>query len=225
MIGTAATIAYGDRLAWIGMVIVAEAYRGQGIGGLLLKGACDLLDRRKVACIKLDATPAGEPLYARHGFVRERALERWELNGPAAVANRGEAEPISDAVIGLDSVLFGADRQALAASLKRDWPEAAIEVREAGEVRGYALGRRGSRADHMGPWMARDEHAAARLLDAFLDRSARGRVFIDCVVDHPFARRLLAARGFRCSARCRIRAASARRWTTATCSRFSARVG
>ena len=71
-----------------------------------------------------------------------------------------------------------------------------MEIWEAGELRGYGLGRRGRIADHLGPWMARDEGTATRLLEAFLSRSTRPRVFVDVFADHPFAPRLLAARGF-----------------------------
>src|SRR5436305_121023 len=80
VVGTAATMVYGRRLAWIGMVIVEQGCRRQGIGRRLLKAACNLVDDAGIACAKLDATPAGEPLYEQMGFVRERRLERWVLN-------------------------------------------------------------------------------------------------------------------------------------------------
>ena len=65
------------------------------------------------------------------------------------------------------------------------------------EVTGYAFGRRGTRADHLGPWMARDEQTADSLLTSFLERSDRPLVFVDCVPATPWARRLAEARGFR----------------------------
>jgi GNAT superfamily N-acetyltransferase len=200
LIGTAATIAYGGRLAWIGMVIVDREYRERGIGRRLLQAACDAVDRGGIPCAKLDATPAGEPLYATHGFVREQRLERWELTRPAESGARSGSvamSTISDETIQLDATLFGADRRALIRSLRDESPDLAMELRDASRVRGYALGRRGLRADHLGPWMARDEGTAAHILDAFLARSSRPRVFVDCLVEHPYARRILDARGFR----------------------------
>ena len=198
VVGTSATIAYEGRLAWVGMVIVDAAHRGKGLGRQLLERACDAMDAANIPCVKLDATPAGEPLYAKYGFVRERSLERWELSREPSKAPRLQAStaPLSGEAFALDRSLFGADRRFLLDSLKTDWPEAAIEVRAGREVLGYSLGRRGYRADHMGPWIARDEHTAAQLLDAFLARSKRPRVFVDCFVDHQFAVALLEARGF-----------------------------
>jgi len=37
IIGTSATISYEGRFSWIGMLIVDEQYRGQGIGTALLR--------------------------------------------------------------------------------------------------------------------------------------------------------------------------------------------
>lgn len=198
--GTSATVVYGGRLAWIGMVIVDRDYRKRGIGRRLLEAACDAVDRLDVPCAKLDATPAGQPLYERHGFVVERRLERWELTRPAerCAGGGGEAAAaIGDEAVQLDAALFGADRRDLIRSLRDEAPDLAMEWGGPGGVQGYALGRRGLRADHLGPWMARDAGTAERLLGAFLARSSRPRVFVDCVVEHPCARRILEARGFR----------------------------
>jgi hypothetical protein len=66
-------------------------------------------------------------------------------------------------------------------------------------VTGYTFGRRGSRADHLGPWVAHDEDVAATLLEEFLRRSERELVFIDCVRGNPWAVPLAKARGFELS--------------------------
>ena len=76
--GTATTICYGTDLAWIGMVLVHPDYRGRGIGTALLQHCIDFLRQRQVRCIKLDATPQGQPLYTSLGFCMEWPLSRWE---------------------------------------------------------------------------------------------------------------------------------------------------
>ena len=63
-------------------------------------------------------------------------------------------------------------------------------------MEGYTFGRRGSLADHLGPWMARTEDVAATLLDEFLRRSGRELVFVDCMLENPWALPLVKARGF-----------------------------
>jgi GNAT superfamily N-acetyltransferase len=201
LVGTSATIVYGADVAWIGMVIVDHDHRRQGIGRELLRLACDSVDERGIRCAKLDATPLGEPLYEKDGFVRERHLERWELTrefAPEHTVGAGIG-PLSDDAIELDSRLFGADRRFLLSSLRAEAPDLGMEIRGAVAVRGYALGRRGLRADHLGPWMARDAEIAEQLLDAFLARSSSTRIFTDVIVDHPFARRIVESRGFQFS--------------------------
>src|SRR6266403_3003964 len=77
--GTAATISFENRFAWVGMVLVDPAYRGRSIGTKLLEQTIEYLDARRIPCIKLDATPQGKPLYEKLGFVPEYEIERWTL--------------------------------------------------------------------------------------------------------------------------------------------------
>ncbi len=79
VVGTAATISYEGRFAWIGMVLVDPARRGQGIGTKLLEKAIEYLDGCGIPSMKLDATPQGKPLYEKLGFVTEYEIERWQL--------------------------------------------------------------------------------------------------------------------------------------------------
>src|SRR5690349_11477495 len=50
VVGTVTTIVYNPRLAWIGMMLVDEHHRRQGIGRQLLHRALDHLDSRGVTC-------------------------------------------------------------------------------------------------------------------------------------------------------------------------------
>ena len=68
VIGTVATLPYGP-FAWISMVLVDPAARRKGIGTLLLDRGLALVPEQVVA--RLDATPAGEALYRKLGFVAE----------------------------------------------------------------------------------------------------------------------------------------------------------
>jgi hypothetical protein len=92
--------------------------------------------------------------------------------------------------------VFGADRGLLLESLAREAPEFVLAVRTGSALTAYALGRKGSRADHLGPWAASDPDAAATILDAFLNRSGRETVFVDVLKDNSWARELTAQRGF-----------------------------
>ena len=198
-VGTATTILYARRFAWIGMVLVDPGYRGQGIGTALLERAIQHVDSRHVVAARLDATPQGKPLYQKLGFVAEYAIERWMLERLSGNRARGEISRDIDDVFPLDREVFGADRSALLRSLAAAAPEFALVAKRAGGVVGYAFGRHGSLGDHLGPWVARDEAVAADVLDEFLRRSARGVVFVDCVQRSPWGVPLVQARGFRVS--------------------------
>jgi len=237
VVGTATTIVYEGRFAWIGMVLVDPAFRGRGIGTRLLEKAIEYLDGRGVPTLKLDATPQGKPIYEKLGFVSEYEIERWAFEPPAEgddlstpaqpspvspstrgekvhgfalsqrerAAREGRVRGQSSAILGrsslddvleLDHEIFGADRGDLLRSLAAAAPEFALSIREREELAGYAFGRRGSRADHLGPWAAKSESAARALLIEFLRRTSRERLFVDCMKSNPWASAQLLAEGF-----------------------------
>ncbi len=74
IIGTATAINYNDEIAWIGMVLVDSEYRGKGISKMLLSGLFEKLKSCK--SVKLDATPAGQPVYKKYGFKDEYLIHR-----------------------------------------------------------------------------------------------------------------------------------------------------
>lgn len=196
IVGTATTIIYENRFAWISMVLVDPDYRGQGIGTRLLERAVEHLDGTGIPAMKLDATPQGKPIYQKLRFVEEYEIERWMLRREAKSVTQIGPAPHIDGVLQFDRRVFGADRGTLLASLAEAAPDLTLVEQQQGEVTGYAFGRHGSRADHLGPWMAADSASAQRLLDDFLTRSGRDFVFVDVVCSNAWAPRLVKARGF-----------------------------
>jgi len=202
--GTAATIVYGGRFAWVGMVLVDPEYRGQGIGTTLLNKCIEYLDSIRVPCIKLDATPLGKPIYEKLGFTSEYELERWTLKRRKDdLPDRRQMDPdesmpapLLERVLQADREAFGADRSAILRAVDRARPHFTDSVWNMGRMEGYAFGRRGSFADHLGPWIAMDEGTGQRILDRFLAQSSRGIVLTDCSKANPFIRRIVQARGF-----------------------------
>ena len=202
--GTATTISFENRLAWIGMVLVDPEYRGQGIGTRLLARAIEYLDDLQITAIKLDATPQGQPLYEKLQFVAEYEIERWMLrrSAPEMAKRSGldSREPLSqgllESIFKADKESFGADRSFLLESLHRDAPEFTLEMWNTDAIEGYAFGRRGSFADHLGPWMARNATTACSLLETFLARSAREVVVVDSLKSNGVAGELLRSSGF-----------------------------
>src|ERR1041385_7999133 len=203
VVGTAATIPYESRFAWIGMVLVDPEYWKQGIGTALLKKAIEHLDSSGIPTMKLDATPQGKPIYAKLGFVEEYEIERWILKrepgatSPATASTYAAlSEMEREQIFRADKEFFGADRRFLLRALCDESPEFATAVWQDGLPQGYAFGRRGLFADHLGPWMARNREAAEKILRGFLAKSSRETLIVDYMKSNSASVDLLGACGF-----------------------------
>jgi GNAT superfamily N-acetyltransferase len=179
VLGTAAYMRY-DALAWIAMMLVDPAERRTGLGAHLLAEALAAL--ADATCVGLDATPAGEPLYRRFGFVEDYSLartmatvDRARFPDPAGPARRMLQSDLS-AVCRRDREVFGADRGRLLAAWFERAPECAWMVDDASGVKGYAFGRPGYRYYQLGPVVATDAAIARDMATRCLSPLS-GRVF------------------------------------------------
>ena len=101
LVGTVTTTCYQRELAWIGMMLVDANARRQGIGTQLMQRAIDGLHSQEMRTIKLDATPAGRPLYQRLGFQVEHDFQRWmrpalDRGAPSDSSEAGVGESLID---------------------------------------------------------------------------------------------------------------------------------
>ncbi len=188
VVGTAATICYENRFAWIGMVLVDPESRNLGIGTQLLRKTIEYLDRIRISTIKLDATPLGKPIYLKLGFVPEYEIERWVLKRQPGAASpewdKSRAISANAALADIcrcDREFFGADRGFILRSLHEAAPELTNAIWKDGVLKGYAYARKGLFADHFGPCVANDDETSAQLLRSFLQRSHRENVITDCL--------------------------------------------
>lgn len=193
-VGTVTTCIFGS-IAWIAMVLVHVAVRGQGIGQTLLDRALAFLDSRGVPTVRLDATPLGRPLYEKRGFIDEYPLIRFEGDAPVVGTSAGVGDEIlicpllpkhRECVLQFDHRVTATDRAAL---LRRLFAEAPDEWRLAmrgEEMLGFSAARAGSRAWQIGPCLATAE-AGPPLLADVLTRHAGQRVFLDVPVNNPAA--------------------------------------
>jgi GNAT superfamily N-acetyltransferase len=175
LVGTVTTTRYGSTLGWIGMMIVHAEFRGRGIGAALMRMALDHLSAQGIPTVKLDATPAGRPLYESLGFTAEVEVERWR--GTArSVADGSPPMPdeVRSCLIDFDRHAFGADRSELLPLLFHDAIHASVDA-----VAGYALARSGRTATYVGPVMATDAAAGTKLLQNIIARLANTTVCVD----------------------------------------------
>ncbi|MBA3826625.1 MAG: GNAT family N-acetyltransferase [Ktedonobacterales bacterium] len=168
-VGLAGTIDYGD-FAYLGLVsVLPEAQRG-GIGRALMRQILAWLAARDCPLVLLDASPVGQPLYQKLGFITTDASVVW---GRAAATHPPSAvrppmggihlmEPTDIAeVVAYDRPRFGADRTAALADLLMSHPRRAAFTRDAaGCITGFAI----AQPRILGPWLADDVSSAAALL-------------------------------------------------------------
>ena len=168
--GTVTTTSYGSELGWIGMMLVDPDYRRRGIATALIQRSLEYLRAKNVVSIKLDATPAGEPVYARLGFQPEWEFQRWERPGPSVPAVEpagGDSfEPPAN-----DAEVFGARRNAWLGLLAKD-------CRVISRENGFGMLRAGSRAAYLGPVISDDPRTAEEIIRELVD-SISGTLFWD----------------------------------------------
>jgi GNAT superfamily N-acetyltransferase len=199
LVATASALPQGDRCGWLSMVLVDADHRHRGLATTLVDdGVAWLAQGGRVAV--LDATPEGEPVYRRSGFVGGFGFARWQGEGgglsgtpeaPATVSAATDSHDHAD-IVALDAAATGLDRgELLRDFLARPTTRAWL----AADRSGFVIARAGRRACQIGPLAAANDADALALLEAAL-AAQEGAVFID-VPDHcSVLVAMLAQRGF-----------------------------
>lgn len=197
-VGTTTTCLF-DSVAWIAMVLVDVEARRRGIGSALLRHALAYLDEKGVETVRLDATPAGQPVYEKLGFQPEYSLTRYE-----GIASYSDVECHTEQataamlpeVSELNRRMTGTNRARLLARLFDDAPQAMRVMRTAGRLEGFVTSRPGANATQIGPCIASAE-AGPILLTEALNRCTGRRVFVDVPSEHLRAVDTLEAEGLK----------------------------
>ncbi len=206
LVASTVVLPYDAGFAWVSMVLVQPAFRGQGLATRLLRHALAYLAEGGLTPI-LDATPAGHAVYARQGFGDTWGFARYRREAavpapapaaalPAGLRLRNWLEADESAVAAVDRPVFGADRMALLRRLALRQPSSAwLAEDEAGRLRGFVFARDGREAVQVGPLVADDEAVGLALLDAAL-AALPGAVYVDLCDRHRSLLPRLQALGF-----------------------------
>ncbi|OGV54681.1 MAG: hypothetical protein A2017_19375 [Lentisphaerae bacterium GWF2_44_16] len=179
------SVGYENKVSWIGMVLVDNAFRRMGIASALMKHTMDAL--KDYDNIKLDATPDGKKVYDKLGFKDEYTLSRM-IN--ISVQCQGEkSDKISSVEMGdmpeiieKDKFVFGADRTNVLTYLTSTFPELCFKYAENNKIKAYLFGRQGRKFTQLGPLVADDRATAAKLLKGVLP-SLNGKAAVLDVID------------------------------------------
>ncbi len=173
VVGSVTTIQYEKKIAWIGMLIVHPENRGRGIGSQLLTRAIEFLRAEKIASIKLDATPQGEPLYAKMGFRKEFEITRW-YRAEVSPSNHKyrEVRPAKPGdlpkIAELDQESFGVNRGGLLEEIQRRAYRSFV-ARADENVCAFAMLRNGVNASYLGPFTSPNEMITRNLVNTISD--------------------------------------------------------
>ncbi len=199
--GTATALVHSGKVAWIGMVLVDKSLRGMGAGKMLMSEIIHRLG--EIESVKLDATPAGHPLYESLGFIDEYTIFRMtttSLKSPGsrsacAVPLRLTSERLQP-VIERDKLIFGVSRDYLLQHLAYEFPEKTLSYSGSKNSWGYVLGRNGTRFAYIGPLCASSMDIAADLISNALKHLVNQPVALDILSDKTELIMLLESLGF-----------------------------
>jgi hypothetical protein len=171
------------------MVLVNKKYRGQGISKSLLATIFESLENYE--SIKLDATPAGQPVYKKFDFKDEYFIARMtNLSVPQLLAAGDDnitPEPLQPQhipeIIALDETVFGVNRTQLIKHLVNEYPEKAMILKRNNEITAFALGRTGNKYSQVGPVAASSTSDAKMLIADALNKLIGHPVVVDVLCD------------------------------------------
>lgn len=201
VVGSVTAINYDDTVAWIGMMLVRRDTRGRGISKRLLATVIEKLQTCQV--IKLDATPAGQPVYEKVGFAAEFELLRMTADHLANLlketvpAGLRQMQPKDlPEVVSLDASVMGTGRPELMRRLFQENPECSWTLRNTVGLVGAAMVRKGTRFNHIGPVQATSVTDAINLISNQVGQLKGEPVVLDVVASQRELVDSLLAAGF-----------------------------
>jgi GNAT superfamily N-acetyltransferase len=202
--GTAISFRYGDKVGWIGMLLVHPDCRRHGLGRELLRRSIRLLEGKRIRTIRLDATPMGRKVYLPLGFKDEYEVVRFE--GFAGVFGAEESRALSARTMSigdlpeaasLDARAFGVVRGDVLRALSSRDPELCFVAHARGKTEGFLIARKGREAIQLGPLVAMNAASAESLVMALFGAVPGQRIYVDMPAPNREGNAILARYGFR----------------------------
>ncbi|KIL74498.1 GNAT family N-acetyltransferase [Bacillus badius] len=201
VVSSAAIIPYDTASASLGMVIVNDQYRGQGLGKKAVQSCIDQVSAD--TAIMLIATPEGQPLYEKLGFKEvghvHKMIGRYSRCFNPSFRDSYQLDSLTgneiDRIAAIDQSAFGEARKRFLVNRIEQSHEAAVLKDSAGQIVGYGLSVLGPVYLTLGPIVAPDDRSALDLVDQ-LARSHKGELRMDIPADNQTFIELLKGAGF-----------------------------
>lgn len=200
IVGSITGINYENKVAWIGMMLVDKDYRGRGISKQLLKSTIEGL--KDCDSIKLDATPIGRSVYKKINFFDEYSIHRITNLSVNKITIQNGVKPtqvtFSDLIqiSNLDEQIFGANRLNMLNYLFSNAPELAWVIKDGDKIKGFSLGRKGTRFTQVGPVFASSDEVAKALIATTANSLIDKPVVVDLLADKIATKNWLEQNGF-----------------------------
>jgi hypothetical protein len=199
-VGCISAVAYGTSFGFIGLYIVAPAWRGRGVGMRLWNEGMRRLAGRVIG---LDGVPAQQENYRRSGF--ELAWRNLRQGGTARASGRrlpGEVVPLAridlDALCRKDREVFAAPRRAFLQAWRTAPESTGLAWQSDGRLCGWGVIRRCRTGHKIGPLVADEPAISEALYVGLCDAVPAGEpVFLDVPQPNAEAVALAQAHGLR----------------------------
>ncbi|NHN85477.1 GNAT family N-acetyltransferase [Acetobacter musti] len=186
LIGTIMWWSYGTTDAAFGMIIVADAWQGHGIGGRLMRSAKNALPGR---VLHLNATAVGLPLYEKMGFLPCGIVEQRQARAtiqpvvPLPEGARLRPAGLADlqTLIRMDSAACGLDRSTLMERLLMEGDCIMVDggADDGVAPQGFAFCRKFGWGNAIGPVVAEDSRSAMAMIAYWIGSFAGQFIRID----------------------------------------------
>jgi GNAT superfamily N-acetyltransferase len=189
-------VKYSAGFAFLGLYIVAEEYRGNGIGLATWNAGLASVPGRSIG---LDGVVAQQDNYRKSGFVLAHNNIRYggniEIGERDDTAIKPATAEILPAICTYDERCFGAERP----DFIRFWTTGpathkALAYFDDGNLRGYGVIRACRQGHKVGPLFADTPSIAKRLLESLVANAAAREIFLD--VPEPNAEAVKLAKSF-----------------------------
>jgi GNAT superfamily N-acetyltransferase len=183
LVATGSVANIGDRIRWIGLILVDESVRGQGFGGTMMDHCLDLARAGGNTIVGLDASDLGRPIYLKKGFVDVAPIDRWtgvlRPQGDPRDIDLGGAQSF-DEIAALDRRACGVDRSPLLRNLMSD-PQSVCFLSRGAGLNGFAFLLPGRMSPHLGPVVAPDGAVSSDLFGAAAQNLGSTPVIVDAL--------------------------------------------
>jgi predicted N-acetyltransferase YhbS len=194
-IGMLSTYDYGNKVAWIGNVVVLKEYRHKGVAKSLIKHAVRQLRKQGVKAVRLYSKMNTEPLYQKLDFVSEgtigvftRTMGTRQPKRSLDVLSGGKDlirmdETSVERLFELDGKCFGADRRKVLTSMVRSKGGlcfAKFNGYNKKNLVGFIMAGESEREFQIGPWVCDPDRVevAEELISAVIGQSKKRKITV-----------------------------------------------